>query len=1403
MGIVPDKPRKDGIPGEVSEGIKGQVDSQGNALERAISVSDTVVIDLLSEGEIEGLTTYELIGEGTEGQIGFDKVTQKNFSAISTAADPPDDIVYPLDSPSSTDGVRFLKSISWNDLPLVNGLDQFNYQQVAVSHAIGNANGGISNGINEELEVHRTIGERLRGHPDNFEEFAKVYKIDNPNCKAVTVNIKINSLLYTEKKSKDNYGDIKDTSIAYEIFFRPVFDNKVTNNPVEFAFTNTGKVEVTGKVNAPYLKTTTVNFGSVPEVELVNHTGWEIKIVRYTIDSLSSEIFNTTFVDSLQEIYGNIYRYPHSATVESRFSAEFFQRVPSRTYDVRLKKVKIPTDYNPILKRYGQSYEGTPNPYWNGEFKSEKAWTDNPVWCYYDLVTNKRYGLGKFLEESYLDKWTLYEISKYCDQMVPDGYGGVEPRFTCNMLINSKTEAFRLINDLTSVFRGIAFYFAGQIHTSIDRPKDHIMNFNNTNVVGGDFVYSSSAKRTRQTVAIVNYRDKRDDFKQTVEYVEDVEGIRRFGVRLKEISGVGITSKGQARRLGYWSLFTGALETETVSFETGLEASILKPGDIIKISDSNRDAKRYCGRCNINVSTGVVTIDDEDFDPITSSTVGGVTVGYNLEIVLPSYRVDPSNVDLSSSYSSNTTRANDLVNSQVISLTNILPSQITTSGNSKLINLNATQIASTGFRELVASFENGYIGEGPNFDNNVAKDMVWVLEPDASTKNLPTEKSQKTREYRILNIEEKEGNSYSIAAAEYDENKFSLIDNFESYANEAEIDSNPSVTAPTAILLEAQKYTENTDRVKYTIIPSDPTNIFGYIIYVKYGSDWNGADFSETDSTLVASDAALNSIPDRKYLVGSLSLDDLDNHYLPLLEGNYYFRAYSVNRLGTPSTTNANNSITISNIKPWFDTKISRLTLSTASQSDKTRSELAGSTTSQITDVVEPILVWETAVAGLNDDVFFDYKVTIRPPSNNNRPSTTVYKTIELTGLAPESLTYTYTFEEQIEVANAHNNGKPIRNYDVVVEAFTSTGEGSAQFGSDGVAKNPEGYDILNIVNPQLRKIPLTKPEELEGCLRSSGVPQDQLIICAPDIFTGNDRVYLPSPIIFSDFCTKQWLNADSQVVVQFLSSPVGFIEQSEIAGGILAFSDKDFQSSITSGQISDPTHRSQNGIFLQSFSNTAKGVDTVVVPTIIGSKRGYISMAFADALDVRSKDSIGLDSFAKGLFEKMSDTVFVEDNVPPPKDFDLTFVDYGISNDTTINVPTDAFMVAGYIRFSQNEENGSRAAIEFKNGSSVVGTCNLGGAAGGSRTGNIWKEDPMKLTYTTGGGKKSSPSEVPYTVDNNVNVDKKLVVQDSFCVPIPQGLGVNQVRIFRANGGNQMIGKVQQIVRYNSQNKL
>ena len=189
-----------------------------------------------------------------------------------------------------------------------------------------------------------------------------------------------------------------------------------------------------------------------------------------------------------------------------------------------MQKIKIPNNYDPITKTYGKSggiypttdpsngYGTDPDNFWDGNFLTEKVWCDNPAWCFYDMLTNSRYGLGGYLKESEIDKWSLYEIAQYCDVLVADGYGSVEPRFTLNHLIISREEAYKLMNDLASAFRGLTYYSNGLVFAVQDAYKKPIYQLNNSNVVDGDFTYASSAKKARHTVALVRYIDKKKLF---------------------------------------------------------------------------------------------------------------------------------------------------------------------------------------------------------------------------------------------------------------------------------------------------------------------------------------------------------------------------------------------------------------------------------------------------------------------------------------------------------------------------------------------------------------------------------------------------------------------------------------------------------------------------------------------------------------------------------------------------------------------------------------------------------------------------------------------------------------------------------------------------------------------------
>ena len=269
-----------------------------------------------------------------------------------------------------------------------------------------------------------------------------------------------------------------------------------------------------------------------------------------------------------------------------------------------------------------------PNQFWNGEFKSDKYWTDNPAWCFYDLMTNFRYGLGEYINVEAMDKWTLYDISKYCDVLVYDNKGSVEPRFTFNHLIISRDEAYKVLNDLASAFRSMLYYAFGQIYVVQDKPRDPVYHFNNANVIDGKFNYSSSARKARHTVALVRYIDKHSMYKPALSYTEDPEGIRRYGIREVETTAIGCTSEAQAKRFGDWMLKSETLETESITFSAGIEVSYLRPGDIFSVYDRYRNKSKFLGRtlnieeeCVLQLTDSQKDILAKEEEHLVSSTV--------------------------------------------------------------------------------------------------------------------------------------------------------------------------------------------------------------------------------------------------------------------------------------------------------------------------------------------------------------------------------------------------------------------------------------------------------------------------------------------------------------------------------------------------------------------------------------------------------------------------------------------------------------------------------------------------------------------------------------------------------------------------------------------------------------
>ena len=526
---------------------------------------------------------------------------------------------------------------------------------------------------------------------------AKTYVISNKECVGVRVNIRVTRLLEqiqddpkdnieVEKGDKDTKGffaqpektakrgkqqpygagDMRARKIRYQIYTRPIYDTRHAPKDRRNFYAWQKKPDIDdkifGRIEEPYVRSVDISFDNGrwasfnprESADFEFFQGWEIKIVRLTPDSLHTFLKNESYIDSIVEIYDSKLRYPYSSMVYSKFSAEFFQRIPSRAYDTKLLKVKIPNNYDPILRSYDES-----SGFWDGCFKAEKFWTNNPAWCFYDIITNNRYGLGDYVDSEFVDKWTLYEIAKYCDTLVSDGKGGLEPRFTLNHLITSREEAYKVVNDLASAFRSLVYYAFGNIYVSQDKPATSIYQFNTSNVVDGLFNYSSSAKKARHTVAIVRYNDKNNMYKPAISYTEDAMGVQRYGIREIETAAIGCTSEGQAKRFGEWILQSEILETESVTFTAGEEGMYLRPGDIVSVYDEFRNDRNLAGR-TIQVkelNSGIIpsdrvpsSIGSDDFAITGNSIILDKAIeftpdkAYKLNLLTPTSYYEPSQI---------------------------------------------------------------------------------------------------------------------------------------------------------------------------------------------------------------------------------------------------------------------------------------------------------------------------------------------------------------------------------------------------------------------------------------------------------------------------------------------------------------------------------------------------------------------------------------------------------------------------------------------------------------------------------------------------------------------------------------------------------------------------------------
>lgn len=477
-----------------------------------------------------------------------------------------------------------LKSIYLDDTPIQNADGTNNFTGVQYVSVNGTQTQSTISGYDQvRNEVIVGVEAKISGGP-------VVRSITNTNITSVGVTVQLPALSYM-----DSTGALGGSSVNYAI--------DLQNN-------GGGYVEkindtVNGKSSGSYERQYRINLPAPGP--------WDIRLRRITADSTSGSLNNKTYWKSYTEIIDAKMRYPNSALVAMKVDASQFRSIPKRGYDMKLLKIQIPT--NATVRADGSlSYTGT----WDGTFQI--AWSANPAWCFYDLMNTDRYGLGKYIDTTQIDKWSLYEIGKYCDELISDGFGGTEPRFTCNVIINSRQDAYKVINDFASMFRGMVYWSTGSLTAVQDAPKDPVYLFTTANVTDGVFSYQGSSAKARHTVALVTWNDPDDMYRQKVEYVEDTTGIARYGVIETDVLAFGCTSRGQAHRVGRWILFSERYETEVVGFKTGTEGAPCRPGDVILVADSYRAGQRIGGRIS-SATTTQVTVDSLTVAPSGSATL--------------------------------------------------------------------------------------------------------------------------------------------------------------------------------------------------------------------------------------------------------------------------------------------------------------------------------------------------------------------------------------------------------------------------------------------------------------------------------------------------------------------------------------------------------------------------------------------------------------------------------------------------------------------------------------------------------------------------------------------------------------------------------------------------------------
>ena len=467
------------------------------------------------------------------------------------------------------------KSIFLDDTPLQDFNGNWNFENVSVDIREGTNDQTYIEGF-PDISSETAIGVELKS------ETPWVKAFNNTELDAVRLRLRWGPL----REQNESNGDLNGYTIRYAVDVQ-------TDGGTWSEVLNT---QISDKTSANYERSHRID---LPKAD----SGWQVRIRRLTPNTSSEFISDKMYVQAVTEVIDAKLRYPNTALLGLRYDAQTFSNVAKMAVECEGVEILLPSNYNPETRVY--------TGLWDGSFK--RAYSNNPAWHFYDACITKRYALGNRINSSMIDKWSIYRLGQYCDQLVPDGKGGQEPRFTLNVYEQSQDDAWSVLSKMAGAFRAYIYWDGQAIVCDADIPQDTLYTFTSANVIDGRFEYSGTRARDRHTIAKVAYDNPENRYKTEYEIVRDEAAIAKYGIRILDISAYGCTSVGQAQRAGNWALKTEQFETRTVTFKVGLDGFIPRPGKVIEIADPIFAGRANGGRISsVSADLKSITVDRDD-----------------------------------------------------------------------------------------------------------------------------------------------------------------------------------------------------------------------------------------------------------------------------------------------------------------------------------------------------------------------------------------------------------------------------------------------------------------------------------------------------------------------------------------------------------------------------------------------------------------------------------------------------------------------------------------------------------------------------------------------------------------------------------------------------------------------